>query len=157
MCKMGEINKWPQCMVDIQPILRWKNKAFQLPCEINKNCQAKTSSNIMVTPLALVKYGKLERNPEVLSRYATVTQHLAVIGVGPLASQHCVTGEHTARAPPLTCNQCVWVLAIQSERYANLVYSNRPASGQTQRPASGQAQRPASGQTQPALLHTEPL
>ena len=57
MGKMGEINKWPQVMVEIQPILRGKNKAFYPPCEINKNCQAKTPAPpppryLMVAPLS---------------------------------------------------------------------------------------------------------
>ena len=39
--KMGEINEWPQGKVEIQPILRWKNKAFHLPCEIEKMARKK--------------------------------------------------------------------------------------------------------------------
>ena len=40
--KMGETNKWPQGLLEIQHILRWENKAFHLPCEINKNGHSKT-------------------------------------------------------------------------------------------------------------------
>ena len=40
--KMGEINKWSQSLVEVQPILRLKQYRFPWPCEINKNGQAKT-------------------------------------------------------------------------------------------------------------------
>ena len=51
---MGEIHKWPQGKVEMQPILRWKNKVFRLSCEVNKKGQAKTSAPpryLVVAPL----------------------------------------------------------------------------------------------------------
>ena len=53
MRKMGEINKWPQGMVEHTVYPEVKNKAFHLPCEIKKMARQKLPlppRYIMVVP-----------------------------------------------------------------------------------------------------------
>ena len=76
---MGEINQWPYGLVEIQPrSAEVTNKAFNLPCEINKNGQAKTPAP---PPPQLANGGPLSSSPGPL--FGLLTSSL---GKSPLVS-----------------------------------------------------------------------
>ena len=103
---MGEINKWPH------PILRWNNKAFRFPYEINKSGQAKTPPPryLMVVLLNLLTSGQgltpvwahrlswTGRNPQneplsvsvpVLSKQTTFSAPHTLIELGEVQATPC--------------------------------------------------------------------